>query len=1196
VDVYAVTMSPAFPELAFPVKDAAGKLISTVSILPVNISASVYGYPLQSFLNYFIIDWDTDRKGMSFHASVKVNFSDADETGDWEGDGQVTFVVDLLTDASTPGSMRESAPVTFDSGDSAVRANPDGSPAVLYKFANPADADTTDDFISIDSSQVKAILVRAYWVTTGTGAGMAMGYTISGTKRDGTYLGLTMNTPPPSEKLTPKDCQYLGFATSSAQGCGKQVANVKEQSRIFAIAESSSQVQALPNPLYLAAKYGGFDDANRNNVPDAGEWENPDGTPKTYFQATNISQLPTKLEAAFRTIARSVSSGTATSASIDTILGGGVSVQTIYYPEYSNPLNPDQKVKWAGSIVGLFVDKWGNLREDADQNGVLDQANGEAGSKGDPVVTFNSTTKEASNPPDCYKFGDFISRCFDAYGNNGLTLYRSPEEAHPASIHRIRPLFDTGKWLSRLSDEKLQSGSRGYAQAATQGAGKRRIYYGRPGGGEGLDLFDVSNSAALSKLLLHEDFGDHLPGNLSRAEASERLIRWIVGTDQPGWRPRVVGDPWGDNITPVTWRLGDVINSKPILVGAPTSNFDLLYGDRSYLAFRKAHAARRQMAYFGANDGMLHAVNVGFNGSLASGKVSFTPGDSSGGRPAHELGAEIWALIPGSLLAHLQFLPDPKYGHTYYVDLKPLIVDVKGGTAESPQWKTVLIGGLRLGGRPMIPASPAGASYSADGSQLEGFYYSEVFALDVTDPDVEPELMWSYSSLDMGLTVGLPSVVSNDGSWYAVIPSGPRTDVPNMPPNAAASGSLWNQPSVTFPREGPYGGNSIQQARLIVLDALNGRHMRTIVSDEPNSFFNNPFLPAAQIRATPWTNHVLYYGMTVARDPRTGMDEGGVYRLQMASADGTPLAVPDWRLARLYDAKRPVTGAVNSAYDSTGNLWVLFGTGRLWSLDDTAPCIFTPTAECRANHDQYIYGIKEELGPEGYLTFADRSDDPLVDVSGVQVYADGTISGLEPETPASEPVTGYDVLAYSIKTGPNAGYRRKLESGNLVFAGTHSYEMVVTQPKIVATGDGRSFITFTSFEPVNEACGGYGNGFLHLADTFTGLPHPSTQFVFHKPGVSPVSGAPAPAGNWVPGVVSTGDGSPSEAFVIYGADGITVGAVAPDASTHTGFIGMGGGSGMRLTSWREVLDTGFGVPPEVMSSGLDGAPPAAPAP
>jgi type IV pilus assembly protein PilY1 len=1195
IDVYAVTMSPAFPELVFPVKSASGSLLSTVSIVPVNISASVYQFPLQSFLNYFIIDWDVDRNGMPFHATIKVNFSDADQGGDWEGDAQVTFSVSLLTDSSTPLSMRERAAAAIDSGDPALRTVANRTKE-YFRFQNPLDADTTGDFISIDSSQVKAVLIDGSWATTGTGAGMAIGYTISGVGHPGTYLPITMNAPPASAQLTPRDCPYLGGTTSGTYGCGKAVSNVSESHRIFALTSSSAEVQTLPNPLWLAAKYGGFDDQNHNGVPDDGEWENPDGTPKTYFQATNISDLSRKLESAFRTIARSVSSGTATSASIDAVLGGGVSVQTIYYPEYVDHTDPTRKIKWAGSVIGLLVDKWGNLREDANGNGRLDTVNGETGSEGDPVITFNSTTQEQSNSSDCRDgSGEFIVRCYDAYGKNDLEPFAGAE-AHPDDILHLRPLFDTGKWLSRLPDAKLQSGPRSYSQAATEGLGKRRIYYGPPEGVGSLPLFDASNTSALTDLLLHTNWVEQLPGNLTRSAAAERLIRWIVGTDQANWRSRKVTDPWGETKGDVTWRLGDVINSKPILVGDPSGNYDLLYGDKSYLAFKREYAGRRLMTYFGANDGMLHAVNVGFEGSYAQGKVVFNKDDPSGNGPSHDLGAEVWAFIPRSLLPHLQFLPDPEYGHTYYVDLKPLVVDIKTGTGESARWRTVLIGGLRLGGRPMVPTDPEDATADAAGN-ISGFTYSEVFCLDVTDPDTEPQLLWTYSSLDQGLTVGLPSVVASAGQFYAVLPSGPVTDTPGMNSRAPLRGTPWLPPVLNRGTAEPYGGVSSRNARLIVLDAGTGTHVRTLVSAEANSFFNNPFLPVAQSvdksrGTTSWNNHVLYYGLTISRNPANGYDGGGVYRLQMAEADGTPLSVEEWRLSRFFDAGRPVTGSVNSAYDSAGNLWVVFGTGRLWSLDDTVPCVTNPTSGCRSNHDQYLFGVKEELGPGGLMTFADRSTAPLIDVSGAVTGSDGSVSGLVQTSPLEPPITTYSKLVEKLRDSSNAGYKRKLASGVLLDGGSHSYEMVVTQPKIVTPGDGRSLVTFTSFEPVDEACGGYGNGYLHLVDTFTGLPHPSTQDVLHRESSSSVPEAQqARPSTWVPGVVSTGAGNPSEAFVIYGADGITIGAVAPDASTHTGFLGISGGAVMRQTGWREVMNAGFEIEPDVMTLGLGGTAP-----
>ena len=68
----------------------------------------------------------------------------------------------------------------------------------------------------------------------------------------------------------------------------------------------------------------------------------------------------------------------------------------------------------------------------------------------------------------------------------------------------------------------------------------------------------------------------------------------------------------GDSSFSFTWRLGDVIHSTPVTVGAPMEGYHQLYNDVSYAEFLAQYKGRRQMVYFGANDGMLHAVNGGF--------------------------------------------------------------------------------------------------------------------------------------------------------------------------------------------------------------------------------------------------------------------------------------------------------------------------------------------------------------------------------------------------------------------------------------------------------------------------------------------------------------------------------------------------------------------------------------------------------
>ncbi|MDR1312770.1 MAG: hypothetical protein LBQ12_03520, partial [Deltaproteobacteria bacterium] len=1228
LDIYAVTLTPTFPPLNFPLFGADGKAARRIEILPVGMSATdVYSNynRLLEVMNYYVLDWKTDSRGTPYSVTVRVNYeaqsiaySNQDFGSNWDADIIVEHVFELLSDHESPKTGK----AFYDMSDVKPAGGPKNDKAYYkadwisgalkarggkyWTFEDPRDG---TPFV-IEPEDVAGLINGQWKVVIHIDKKMMTGYTIAGSTHDGIYMDLARSTSSSSGSIpkfgTPPSCNWpkgygIDSAAHSGLNCftdahaihhplGTPDSVTEKVWRTFDFSPDATLAgNYLPNPLYLAAKYGGFTDYNFNGRPDPGEWEGEDGNPKTYFQPLNVSELPGRLDAVFREIARSISTSTASSASIDTIMGGGVSVQTIYYPLYTNPDKPSQQLRWVGSVFGLFLDKWGNLREDNDHNGILDTANGNA-DKGDFVVTFNSLSHKLDNPPSCYEYGDYVSRCYDRDGDNGLALMpdgrRHPSVNNPAfpylGIHKIEPLFDTGRWLSRLDRAKLASGPRPSNSRAAVADGRRRILYAAPASkaraNHGIAVFWNDNLAELANLMLHQNFKESLPGTLTRSQAAKNLIDWIYGVEIAGWRSRTVKDPWTEGGGEVVWRLGDVINSKPILVSAPASNYDLLYGDKSFAGYKKAYAGRREMAYFGANDGMLHAVNIGFPATLSTGKVSFAEASPKG--PAHERGAELWAFIPTSLLPHLRWLPDPYYSHSYYVDQKPLESDVKINGA----WRTVLIGGLRLGGRPIETPDPAAAG--AD------HFFSEVFALDVTDPEKDPVLLWRYGAKELGLSVGLPSVVTSGGKWFVVLPTGPVTDTP-VPASASNGGAAY----VQFGSDSPYNGYSNQKARLIVLDAETGepdpatKRPDYLTVKEPGSFFNNPFLPAAQIRRTPWANHALYYGLTVSRNAENGNDSGAVYRLQMVDGDGAPLDVANWELKRLINTDRPVTGAVNSAYDSLKNLWVVFGTGRMWGTDDVLPCASTNTASCEANHVQYLFGIKEEVNASGFMTFSDLTSESsrILDVSGAKVFPDGHVSGMAPAAllPGSNRgSSSYGLISASLKSPALIGYKRALNMGSVIYPNQrHAYEMILTQPKFVLLNNGRSLTAVTSFEPRAGGCGDSGDGYLYLVDSFTGLPEPTTLSLFTGKGGGIGPGVPG-SGPGIVGAVAVGKGKPTEAFVVSSAAGTAISASAEDASTVSIFIPATVTERNRQISWREVLDTGYSLSKEQMVQGL----------
>ncbi len=137
----------------------------------------------------------------------------------------------------------------------------------------------------------------------------------------------------------------------------------------------AGSAEILNNPLYYAAKWGGFEDKNSNNIPDRNdEWDkDSDGLPDTYFYVVNPLKLEEQLNKSFADILRRTSSGTVASVISGSRSGEGAIYQSIFYPEYND--NDGNTANWVGEVQALFVDAYGNMREDSNNNHRLDLTN-----------------------------------------------------------------------------------------------------------------------------------------------------------------------------------------------------------------------------------------------------------------------------------------------------------------------------------------------------------------------------------------------------------------------------------------------------------------------------------------------------------------------------------------------------------------------------------------------------------------------------------------------------------------------------------------------------------------------------------------------------------------------------------------------------------------------------------------------------
>ncbi|MBW2059812.1 MAG: VWA domain-containing protein [Deltaproteobacteria bacterium] len=364
------------------------------------------------------------------------------------------------------------------------------------------------------------------------------------------------------------------------------------------------------------------------------------------------------------------------------------------------------------------------------------------------------------------------------------------------------------------------------------------------------------------------------------AEEGEAIVDFVRGHEIAGLRRR------GGH------RLGDIVHSTPVVVGPPNWYFT----DLSYILFRRSKTRRERMVYVGSNDGMIHAFYVD---------------DPNGGK-------EAWAFIPNNLLGKLKVLTDPDYDdcHQYFVDLTPTVVDVfidpdgEAGGLE-PQWRTLLIGGERQGGK-------------------------AYFALDVTDPGADGfEPKWEFSDPHLGESWSIPAVEKifqsgrTEGRWVAFVGSGFNND------------------------DG--------KGYLLAFDLETGKNLDgtpLLVSVRAPNMLTSP--RAVDINEDEYADSVFTADLF-----------GKVYRLDITCQETPktyePLEPAAWKVEEIFQARdrngqiQPITQPVGLSFyckDPSDrrcrNLMVYFGTGSYLTLDDK-----------KKTSDQIplqsFYGIKDEF-------------------------------------------------------------------------------------------------------------------------------------------------------------------------------------------------------------------------------------------
>ncbi|WP_445146347.1 pilus assembly protein [Dyella sp. Tek66A03] len=827
--------------------------------------------------------------------------------------------------------------------------------------------------------------------------GMLLGYQVSGTSADGllefkvTNGGSNTGT---TQNGAVFNCNLLGNI------------NCKSSPEVerFTLGTTAA-VSTLQSPLWYAAKYSGF----TGSAPSLPTGQDP----PNYFFARNAGALKAQLDTVFQAITSSAANnfGNATTpSSSNDIKGNGVSYQVQYFQQRNG-------VKWTGNLQALWIDSSGYEREgsvDSSGNQVLDAVNA-------PYVVAGPDNSANALPGAMTSYICSVPPVAPAGGTFDPTSSANASSCSPVSVSSpLTPAWDATTLLNASYDPATTAGAAAIANIGTQRAynadasasgnlGQRYIFTylsatpngsssnGTLIGGTQTDFVwnDASCNASGSYTLSstsgfcgkYDATNKVRTGNFGLLNEqnpllAQDLLLWIRGNEDPNYRSRVSTT----TTSPATYRLGDIVDSSPAIVGTPAESYDLLYSDFSYAAFRSNYQSRRQMVYVGANDGMLHAFNGGFylTGQAATSTTAATKpsllrqlttssklssGDSSAPLGNNwSLGQEVWAFIPDNLLAHLRWLADKKYTHVFYVDGSPVISDVKifgagnsaGCLAGNPStasgstdidakghvcgWGTVMVVPFRLGGGP-ISVGVTGSGSTSDTQMSNSAYV----IMDVTDPEQPPTVLGEITTGTF--TSSAPAFAvhkESDGQLHFLLTIGSGSfdnggALGNKPVSAPAGGNLgvWvydlknvysgtTTPAASFTTTGPansFAGDMVS-ADFNLNDSAESVYFGVVTNPPPASV--PPAAPVPQV-----------YG-------------GGMWKLDLRDSAATIPDVSDpgkWTLKEVINVGKPVTIRPTVALDSAQRPTVFFGTGRSFTTNDNSG-----TSD-QGTQTQAIYGV-----------------------------------------------------------------------------------------------------------------------------------------------------------------------------------------------------------------------------------------------
>ncbi len=451
-------------------------------------------------------------------------------------------------------------------------------------------------------------------------------------------------------------------------------------------------------------------------------------------------------------------------------------------------------------------------------------------------------------------------------------------------------------WSARNNLEERTT-ARNILMAGSGSTGLQSFTWGNAG--------DADTAGTLASLLRSDPDNVASPNNTA-ADAEKRLEFLRGSRDDEGTLFRTRSSI-----------LGDMVSSKPVSVrGARylTGYANSVERNTSYGTFLTTQQTRTPHIYVGANDGMLHAFNA-------------------------LTGVETFAFVPTAVFPNLHRLTGKTYSHQFYVDGTPVVADAYITVGGTKQWRTVLVGTLRAGGKGL-------------------------FALDITDP-ANPRRLWEFSDASipavdgtnnrvrLGYSFPQPTIARlHNGKWAVVTGNGYDSD-----------------------------GNTHGRAALLIIDLETGALTKSIEVQGASGVANGMSSPRLADMNVDGIADYAYVGdmqgnlwrfnLTPDRDvgngnpfTREATESSAVESDFVASYGGKPI----FKAVAAGGQPQPITAAPNIVrHPSRLGYLILVGTGKYYETPDKSGTV----------ESQSVYGIwdtntrstsGDETGPGGVTT------------------------------------------------------------------------------------------------------------------------------------------------------------------------------------------------------------------------------------